>query len=97
MLKIICISTFLLSVNSFSQTPVKPDPSSQINAVEQVHGLPGGAKGKAYSVKTTKRKSLKTPDNFAPVENTTPANCSDSLGGSGGATFTACEAGKRTR
>lgn len=97
MFKIICFGAFLISHSTFAQITVKPDPSSQINAEEQIHGLPGNGKGRAYSVKTTKKKTLKTPENFAPVENTTPANCSDSLGGSGSATFTACEAGKRTR
>jgi len=86
----------LLSLSAFSQTMTKPDPNSQINAEEQANGLPGGSSGTAYSVRTQKR-SIKAPAVIAPVENTTPANCADSLGGKGSATFTACEAAKKTR
>jgi hypothetical protein len=95
MLKILFLSSALLSLGAFAQT-TKPDPNSSINAEEQVNGLPGGGKGTSYSVRTKKR-AVVAPSIVAPVENTTPANCADSLGGSGSATFTACEAGKRTR
>ena len=94
--KIIIASSLMLSINAFAQTPAKPDPNSSVNAQEQVNGLPGSSTGAAYSVRTKKR-SVKMPSVIAPVENTTPANCADSLGGKGGATFTACEAGKKTR
>jgi len=93
-MKLLLLCSFVFSVNVHSQTYTKPDPNSSINAEEQVNGLPAG-KG-AYSVRTKKR-SVKIPSTIAPVENTTPANCADSLGGQGGANFTACEAGKRTR
>jgi hypothetical protein len=95
MLKILLVSSVVLSMNAFSQTQNKPDPNSQVNAEEQVNGLPGGSAGAAYSV--TKKRSIKAPAVIAPVENTTPANCADSLGGKGSANFTACEAAKRTR
>lgn len=90
------LSLAQISLNIFAQQPAKSDPNSMVNAEEQINGLPGASKGKAYSVKTKKRVIL-VPANVAPVENTTPANCADSLGGSGSATFTACEAGKKTR
>ena len=93
-MKTILLCLFVFSFNAHSQSLTKPDPNSSINAEEQVNGLPAG-KG-AYSVRTKKR-SVKVPAVIAPAENTTPANCADSLGGSGGANFTACEAGKRTR
>lgn len=96
MLKILLVSSILLSMNAFSQTQNKPDPNSQVNAEEQVNGLPGGSAGAAYSVRTKKR-SIKAPAIIAPVENTTPASCADSLGAKGSANFTACEAAKRTR
>jgi hypothetical protein len=94
MLKILLVSSVVLSMNAFSQTQ-KPDPNSQVNAEEQVNGLPGGSAGAAYSV--TKKRSIKAPAVIAPVENTTPANCADSLSGKGSANFTACEAAKKTR
>lgn len=96
MLKALVLSSLFLSMNAFSQTMNKPDPNSQINAQEQANGLPGGASGSAYSVRTKKR-AIQAPPIIAPVENTTPANCADSLGGKGSATFTACEAAKKTR
>lgn len=96
MIKSLLISSLFLSLSAFSQTLTKPDPHSQINAEEQVNGLPGGSSGSAYSVRTKKR-SLQAPAIVAPAENTTPANCADSLGGKGSATFTACEAAKKTR
>ena len=96
MLKIILATSLLFSLSAFTQTLEKPDPNSQINAEEQVNGLPGGSEGAAYSVRT-KKSATKTPSNIAPVENTTPANCASSMGGKGDATFTACEAGKKTR
>jgi hypothetical protein len=96
MLKILLISSVLISTNSFSQTLAKSDPDSSINAEEQNHGLPGGKEGKAYSVRTKKR-SIKVPSIIAPVENTYPANCADSLNGKGSANYTACEAGKKSR
>lgn len=96
MLKVFLLSVFLISTNGFTQT-TKPDPTSQINAEEQVNGLPGGASGTTgYSVRTRK-KTVTAPAVVAPVENHTPANCADNLGAKGSATFTACEAGKRTR
>jgi hypothetical protein len=97
MLTLIILSSALFSTNVYSQTLEKPDPNSQINAQEQVNSLPGAASGGgAYSVRTRKT-SVKVPSNIAPVENTTPASCADSLGSKGSATFTACEAGKKTR
>jgi hypothetical protein len=96
MLRILFLCSVLLSINAFSQTMIRPDPNSQINAQEQVNGLPGGAVGSAYSVRTKKR-AIKAPSFIAPVENPTPANCADSLGGKGSATFTACEAARKTR
>lgn len=96
MLKILLISSVFLSVNAFSQTPAKPNPDSQINAEEQIHGTPGGTTGTAYSVRTKKR-TIKVPANVAPVENQSPANCADSLGSKGSANYTACEAAKKTR
>lgn len=96
MIKNLLIASLLLSFSAFSQTMTKPDPSSQINAEEQAHGLPGGSTGSAYSVRTKKRV-LQAPAVIAPVENMTPANCADNLGGKGSATFTACEAAKKTR
>jgi hypothetical protein len=95
MLKTILLSSFIFSLNAFSQTD-KPDPDSQINAEEQVNGLPGGSAGRSYSVRT-KKTTIKAPDTIAPVENIVPANCADSLGAKGGANFTACEANKKTR
>lgn len=95
MLKVFLLSAFLISTEGFTQTN-KPDPTSQINAEEQVNGLPGGASGTGYSVRTRK-KTVAPPEAVAPVENHTPANCADNLGAKGSATFTACEAGKRTR
>ncbi len=96
MIKIFLLSTMFLSLGAFAQTQTKPDPTSQVNAEEQIHGLPGSSTGAAYSVRTKKR-TITMPSNVAPVENTTPANCADSLGSKGSATFTACEAGKKTR
>ena len=95
MLKILILSSLLISMNAIAQT-TKPDPTSSINAEEQVNGLPGGKSGTGYSVRA-KKKSVTAPDVVAPVENHTPANCADSLGAKGSATFTACEAGKRSR
>lgn len=95
MLKILLVSSILLSMNAFSQTQNKPDSNSLVNAEEQVNSLPGGSAGSAYSVR--KKKSIKVPAIIAPAENTTPASCADSLGGKGSANFTACEAAKRTR
>jgi hypothetical protein len=96
MLTIIILSSALFSANAFSETQEKPDPNSQINAQEQVNSLPGAGSAGAYSVRTRK-SSVKAPVNIAPVENITPASCADSLGSKGSATFTACEAGKKTR
>lgn len=96
MITIIILSSALFSANAFSQAVEKPDPNSQINAQEQINSLPEAASGGAYSVRTRKT-SLKVPSNFAPVENIAPASCADSLGSKGSATFTACEAGKKTR
>lgn len=96
MIKIFLLTSIIFSVSIFAQTTNKPDPNSSINAEEQINGLPGAGSGKSYSVKTKKR-AIKAPDIVAPVENTTPANCSSNMGGSGSATFTACEAAKRTR
>lgn len=96
MLKVLLLSSIFLSLNAFSQTQNKPDPNSQVNAEEQVHGLPGGTEGTAYSVRTKKR-TIKMPEVVAPVENHSPANCVDSLGSKGSANFTACEAAKKTR
>jgi hypothetical protein len=96
MIKILLIGSVFLSMNAFSQTVVKSDPNSEINAQEQANGLPGEASGSAYSVHTKKR-SIQAPPVIAPVENTSPASCADSLGGKGSATFTACEAAKKTR
>ncbi|MBY0413772.1 MAG: hypothetical protein K2Q18_06390 [Bdellovibrionales bacterium] len=51
MLKIFFLSSTLIfgiSLNVFSQTTPKPDPDSQINAEEQVNGMPGASKGGAY-------------------------------------------------
>lgn len=96
MLKILLVSSIFLSMNSSSQAQNKPDPNSQINAEEQINSLPGGSAGSVYSVRT-KKKSIQTPAILAPVENTTPASCADSLGGKGSANFTACQAAKKTR
>lgn len=97
MLKIFLISTMFLSIAAFAQMDAKPDPNSTVNAEEQANGLPGGASGRAYSVRA-KARAIKAPPVIAPVQNTTtPANCADSLGGSGANTFTACEAAKRSR
>ena len=96
MSKIYLLSFVLLSANAFSQIENKPDPDSQINAQEQVNGTPGGSEGSAYSVRTKKRM-MKLPPVVAPVQNLSPANCADSLGGKGSANFTACEAAKKTR
>lgn len=96
MYKALFFFALTLSSTCFSQTTIKPDPNSSINAQEQINGLPGGSTGAAYSVRTKKR-SVKMPSHIAPVENLTPASCADSLGGKGGASFTACEAGKKTR
>jgi len=95
MFKILILSGIVLSTSALSQT-TKPNPDSQVNAEEQVNSLPGGSAGAAYSVRT-KKSTIKAPPIIAPVENTTPANCADALGAKGGATFTACEADKRTR
>jgi hypothetical protein len=94
MKKILLLGCAILSMGVSAQTVEKPNPNSPINAVEQIHGLPGGSKGTAYSVKT-KKKVNETPSNIVPMENTTPANCADSMGGKGGASFTACEAQKK--
>lgn len=96
MLKVLLVSSLFLSLNAFSQTTIKPDPTSQVNAQEQANGLPGGSAGGAYSVRTKKR-TIKVPPVIAPAENQSPASCADSLGGKGGANFTACEAAKKTR
>lgn len=96
MLKILFLSSLFLSLNAFSQVDNKPDPDSQVNAQEQINGLPGGSEGSAYSVRTKKR-TIKMPAVVAPVENLSPANCVDSLGSKGSANFTACEAAKKTR
>ena len=96
MLKILLLSSVFLCLNAFAQIENKPDPNSQINAQEQVNGLPGGSVEGAYSVRTKKR-TIKMPSVVAPVENHSPANCADSLGSKGSANFTACEAAKRTR
>lgn len=96
MLKILLLSSLFLSFNAFSQNENKPDPNSQVNAEEQVNGLPGGSQGSAYSVRTKKR-TIKMPAVVAPVENQSPASCADSLGSKGSANFTACEAAKKTR
>jgi len=96
MLKILLLSSLFLSLNAFSQVDNKPDPDSQVNAQEQINGLPGGSEGAAYSVRTKKR-TIKMPAVIAPVENQSPANCADSLGAKGSANFTACEAAKKTR
>lgn len=96
MSKIYLLIFVLFSANAFSQVENKPDPDSQINAQEQINGVPGGSAGAAYSVRTKKRM-MKAPPVIAPVENLSPANCVDSLGGSGGANYTACEAAKKTR
>ena len=95
MLKILILSSFFITVSGFAQT-TKPDPTSSINAEEQVNGLPGGKSGTGYSVRA-KKKAVTAPEVVAPVENHTPANCADNLGAKGSGTFTACEAGKRTR
>lgn len=97
MLKSFMILSFLFSTNAFSQSTQKPDPNSPINAEEQVRGLPGGSSGTPYSVTKSKKGTVKMPPIVAPAENTLPANCADSLDGKGSATFTACEAGKKTR
>ena len=96
MLKIFLASSVICSMNAFSQTPVKPDPNSQINAQEQINSLPENSKGGAYSVRI-KKNLMKAPPIIAPVENISPANCADSLGGKGSATYTACEAAQKTR
>lgn len=96
MFKIILFISIILSTSAFSQS-TKPDPDSQINAEEQINSLPGGSAGAAYSVRTQKRTTIKAPAVIAPAENITPANCADTLGAKGSATFTACEAAKRTR
>ena len=96
MRKILLLRFVFLSANAFSQIENKPDPNSEVNAQEQINGLPGGSEGAAYSVRTKKR-ALKAPAMIAPAQNLFPANCADSLGGKGSANFTACEAAKRTR
>lgn len=96
MLKVLLLSLTFLSVSAFSQGESESDPRSDVNTQEQVNGLPGSSEGSAYSVRTKKR-ILKIPNVVAPVENHSPANCADSLGGSGSANFTACEALKKTR
>lgn len=96
MLKNLLLGSLFLSVNAFAQMDNKPDPDSQVNAQEQVNGLPGGSEGAAYSVRTKKR-TIKMPAVVAPIENHSPANCADSLGAKGAANFTACEAAKKTR
>lgn len=93
MLKILLSCLFFFSLNAFPEMPAKPDENSQINAREQINGLPGGEKTGAYLIKT-KKKTLKTPSFFAPVKNNLPANCVDALGSNN---FTACEAAKKTR
>lgn len=96
MVKIIFLSLVFVSASAFSQVEKKPDPTSEVNAEEQVNGLAGGTKDSAYSVRTKKR-IYKVPAVVAPVENLSPASCADSLGSSGSANFTACEAAKKTR
>lgn len=96
MQKIILLTVVFLSVNAYSQMENKPDPDSQVNAQEQVHGLPGGSKTGAYLIRT-KKKTIKLPAAITPVQNLSPANCADSLASNGGANYTACEAAKKTR
>lgn len=96
MFKLLILGLMVVSLNAFSQTVEKPDPNSPVNAQEQINGLPGNSPGTSYSVRTKKR-AIVAPAVVAPVENHTPANCADSLGGKGSNTFTACEAGKKTR
>ncbi len=96
-MKSFLIVSLFFSFNAFSQTTQKPDPNSPINAEEQIRGLPGAASGYPNTISTDKKNSLKAPAIVAPTENTVPANCADNLGGKGSATFTACEANKKTR
>ena len=96
MIKILLLFFHVLSLSVYSKTSDRPDPSSSVNAEEQISGLPGGSAGAAYSVKTQKR-SIKIPAIMAPAENALPASCADSLGGKGSANFTACEAARKTR
>ena len=95
MFKFVVFLSIFISSNSFAQSTSKPNPDSSVNAEEQVNGLPGSTKDQAYLVR--KKRSLKAPTIVAPVENLSPASCADSLGASGGANFTACEANKKTR
>ncbi len=95
MFKLVFILSVFFSINCFSQTTSKPDQGSAINAEEQVNGLPGSTKAGAYSVR--KKKPVQIPTSFAPAENLSPAACADSLGQTGGANFTACEANKKSR
>lgn len=97
MYRFLAIFSCLISLTVYSQTAEKADPHSQVNAEEQAMGLPGASAGSPYSVTKTKKRTIKVPPVIAPTENTLPANCADSLGGKGSATFTACEAGKKTR
>ena len=96
MFKVLVLSFVFLSANAFSQVESKPNPDSQVNAKEQVNGLPEGSQGGAYLIRTKKR-TIKLSPVIAPAENQLPANCADNLGGKGSANFTACEAAKRTR
>lgn len=96
MFKILLLSFVFLSANAFSQVDKKPNPDSQVNAQEQINGLPEGSQGGNYLIRTKKR-TIKVSPVIAPVENQSPANCADSLGGKGSANFTACEAAKRSR
>ncbi len=89
--------TILLSTTAFAQKVQKPDPNSPINAEEQIRSLPGAASGYPNTISQEKKRSLQAPAVVAPMENTLPANCADNLDGKGSATFTACEAGKKTR
>ncbi len=96
MFKILLLSFIFLSANAFSQDEKKPDPDSEVNAKEQINGLPQGSQGGNYLIRTKKR-TIKVSPIIAPTVNQSPANCADSLGGKGSANFTACEAAKRTR
>jgi hypothetical protein len=95
MFKILLVSSFIFSLNAFSQTPVKPDLDSSVNAVEQIHGQEGNNSKSIYSVKKNKKKIKVFTNAITPLENTTPANCSDSLEGKGGANYTACQGNKK--
>lgn len=88
MLKILVVSFVVLSLNAFSQTPNNTDSKEEVKDPDSSRA--------AYLVRT-KKKTIQAPAIIAPVENLTPANCADSLGGKGSANFTACEAGKKTR